>query len=329
MQDLSRDEVLFLIEFSEHLKYLKKNNISHEYLKGKNIALLFEKTSTRTRSAFTVASNDLGAFPEFMGKDDTQLGKKESVRDTALVLGSMFDGIEFRGFKQEHVEELAKYAGVPIWNGLTDNSHPTQMLADFMTMKEEFGSLKGLKLVYFGAGKNNVCNSLMITSAILGVNFTVATPAEITSEDSVVKKAMEFAKESGAEINIENDPVEAVKGADVIYTNVWAAMGEESQFAERVKLLKPYQVNSELVKNIGKDNYIVLHCLPANHNRETGYGEEIYKKFGLEAMEITDDIFYGSHARMFEQAENRMHSIKAIMAATLGSLFIPEIPHYE
>lgn len=224
-KDYSKEELLYLIDFSMHLKELKKKNIPHEYLKGKNIALLFEKTSTRTRSAFTVAANDLGAHPEFLGKGDIQLGKKESVRDTAIVLGSMFDGIEFRGFKQSNVEELAKYAGVPVWNGLTDKEHPTQMLADFMTIKEEFGTLEGINLVYMGAGRNNVCNSLMITSAILGVNFTVATPEELKTTDEIYNLALKLAEKTGAKIKIEYDPKEAVKDANVLYTNVWAAMG--------------------------------------------------------------------------------------------------------
>ena len=324
-KDYTKEELLYLIDFAMHLKELKEKNIPHEYLKGKNIALLFEKTSTRTRSAFTVAANDLGAYPEFLGKGDIQLGKKESVRDTAIVLGSMFDGIEFRGFKQSNVEDLAKYAGVPVWNGLTDKEHPTQMLADFMTIKEEFGTLEGINLVYMGAGRNNVCNSLMITSAILGVNFTVATPEELRTTDEIYNLALSFAEKTGAKIKIEYDPAEAVKDANVLYTNVWAAMGEEDQFDERVRLLTPYQINTELVKNIKDENFIILHCLPANHNRETGYGEEMYQKYGLEAMEITDDLFYSKYARHFQEAENRMHTIKAIMAATLGNLYIPRV----
>ncbi|MBV7363249.1 ornithine carbamoyltransferase [Actinomycetaceae bacterium TAE3-ERU4] len=325
MKDFSRAEIEWLIGFSRHLKDLKKRNVPHRYLEGKNIALLFEKTSTRTRAAFTVASIDLGAHPEFLGKQDIQLGNKETVRDTALVLGSMFDGIEFRGFKQEHVEQLAEHAGVPIWNGLTDREHPTQMIADFMTMQEEFGKLEGLTLCYCGQGRNNVQNSLMITSAILGVNYVNATPKELAPDPEVVAVARKFAEESGATITVTDDPVEAVKKADVVYTNVWAAMGEEGQFAERVRMMRPYQVNAELVSHIENPNYIVLHCLPAYHNAETEYGKEIEEKYGLAEMEITDDVFYSSHARQFEEAENRMHSIKAIMAATLGDLYIPSV----
>ncbi len=245
------------------------------------------------------------------------------MRDTALVLGSIFDGIEFRGFKQEHVEDLAKYSGVPVWNGLTDKEHPTQMLADFMTMKENFGTLEGLTLAYCGQGRNNVQNSLMITSAILGVNYVNATPAELEPDPAIVEVAQAFAAKSGATITVTNDPVEAVRHADAVYTNVWAAMGEESQFAERVRLMSPYQVNAELVSHIENPDWIFLHCLPAFHNAETDYAADIKDKHGIEAMEVTDDVFYCDRGRQFEQAENRMHTIKAIMAATLGNLYIP------
>ena len=247
------------------------------------------------------------------------------MRDTALVLGSMFDGIEFRGFKQEHVEDLAKYSGVPVWNGLTDKEHPTQMLADFMTMKENFGTLEGLTLAYCGQGRNNVQNSLMITSAILGVNYVNATPAELEPDPAIVEVAQAFAAKSGATITVTNDPVEAVRHADAVYTNVWAAMGEESQFAERVRLMSPYQVNAELVSHIENPDWIFLHCLPAFHNAETDYAADIKDKHGIEAMEVTDDVFYCDRGRQFEQAENRMHTIKAIMAATLGNLYIPRV----
>ena len=245
--------------FAEHLKDLKKRNIPHRYLEGKNVALLFEKTSTRTRAAFTTACIDLGASG-VPGKGDIQLGKKETVLDTAKVLGSMFDAIEFRGFKQDHVEQLAEYSGVPVWNGLTDREHPTQMLADFMTIKEHFGKLEGLTLAYCGQGRNNVQNSLMITSAILGVNYVNATPKELEPDPEIVALAQEFAAESGATIRVTNDPVDAVRGADAVYTNVWAAMGEESQFAERVRLMSPFQVNAELVSHIENPDWIFLHC---------------------------------------------------------------------
>lgn len=322
-RDFSRAELEWLIGFAEHLKDLKKRNIPHHYLEGKNIALLFEKTSTRTRAAFTTASIDLGAHPEYLGKNDIQLGNKETVLDTAKVLGSMFDGIEFRGFKQEHVEQLAEYSGVVVWNGLTDREHPTQMLADFMTIKEHFGKLEGINLTYCGQGRNNVQNSLMITSAILGVNYTNATPAELEPAPEILETAQQLAKESGATIRVTNDPIEAVVDADVIYTNVWAAMGEESKFAERVQQMSPYQVNAELVSHIKNPDWIFLHCLPAFHNTETEYAKKIKQEFGISAMEVTDDVFYSEHAHQFKEAENRMHTIKAIMAATLGNLYVP------
>lgn len=324
-REYTRDELMWLIGFAEHLKDLKKRHIPHHYLEGKNIALIFEKTSTRTRAAFTTACIDLGAHPEYLGKGDIQLGKKETVLDTAKVLGSMFDGIEFRGFKQEHVEQLAEHAGVPVWNGLTDREHPTQMLADFMTIKEHFGTLEGITLAYCGQGRNNVQNSLMITAALLGVNYVNATPAELEPDPAIVEVAQKFAEVSGASIRVTNDPIDAVEHADAVYTNVWAAMGEEAQFAERVRLMSPYQVNAELVSHIKNPNWIFLHCLPAFHNAETDYAKEIEEKHGISAMEVTDEVFFSEHGRQFEQAENRMHTIKAIMAATLGELYIPRV----
>ncbi|MCT1797210.1 ornithine carbamoyltransferase [Aerococcus viridans] len=322
--DFTKEELNYLIDFSIHLKDLKKRGIPHEYLKGQNIALLFEKTSTRTRSAFTVAANDLGAAPEFLGANDIQLGKKESVEDTAKVLGSMFDGIEFRGFSQEVVEGLGKYAGVPVWNGLTDEWHPTQMIADFMTLKEEFGELEGRKLVYCGDGRNNMANSLFVTGALLGVNITIAAPKELFPDQSVVDLAEKYAKESGAKLEVTEDIKAAVRDADALYTDVWVSMGEEDKFEERVNLLYPYQINKELVDGI-KGDYIFLHCLPAFHDAETKYGQNILDQFGYSEMEVTDDVFRSEQARQFEQAENRMHSIKAIMAATNGHLFIPKV----
>ena len=320
--DFTKEELTYLIDFAIHLKQLKKKNIPHEYLKGQNIALLFEKSSTRTRAAFTVAANDLGAAPEFLGASDIQLGKKESVADTAKVLGSMFDGIQYRGFSQEAVEELAKYAGVPVWNGLTDKWHPTQMIADFMTIKEEFGSLEDLNLVYVGDGRNNMANSLLVTGAILGVNVTIAAPESLFPEQAVLEKAKELAKDSNTEIQCNTDAKDAVQYADVIYTDVWVSMGEENQFEERIHLLKDYQVNQELLNNSQQD-YIFLHCLPAFHDTQTQYGREVAEKFGLDEMEVTDEVFNADYAKQFEQAENRMHSIKAIMAATNGNLFLP------
>lgn len=325
-KDFTKDELSFLIDFSIHLKELKQKGIPHKYLEGKNIALLFEKTSTRTRAAFTVAANDLGANPEFLGANDIQLGKKESTEDTAKVLGSMFDGIEFRGFSQQMVAELAEYSGVPVWNGLTDEWHPTQMIADFMTIKEAFGTLSGLKVAYVGDGRNNVANSLLVTGAILGVDMHIVAPKSLFPEQSLIELAEGFAKESGAQILITDDVAAGVKGVNVLYTDVWVSMGEEDKFAERVELLQPYQINMEMVaKTENQENLIILHCLPAFHDTKTVYGKEIADKFGVGEMEITDEAFRSEYGKQFQQAENRMHSIKAIMAATLGNLFIPKV----
>ena len=316
-KDFTRAELEYLIGLSAHLKDLKKRNIEHHYLAGKNIALLFEKTSTRTRAAFTTAAIDLGAHPEYLGANDIQLGKKESTEDTAKVLGRMFDGIEFRGFSQRMVEELAEFSGVPVWNGLTDEWHPTQMLADYLTVQENFGRLEGLTLVYCGDGRNNVANSLLVTGAILGVNVHIFSPKELFPEKEIVELAEGFAKESGAHILITEDADEAVKGADVLYTDIWLSMGEPEELWEpRIKLLRPYQVNKELMA-MAKPTAIFLHCLPSFHDRNTTVGENIYQKYGLEAMEVTDDVFLGTQARQFDQAENRMHTIKAVMYATL------------
>ena len=326
-KDFTKEELEYLIDFSIHLKELKKHGIPHHYLEGKNIALLFEKTSTRTRSAFTTAAIDLGSHPEFLGANDIQLGKKESVEDTAIVLGSMFDGIEFRGFSQKVVEGLAEFSGVPVWNGLTDEWHPTQMIADFMTVKENFGRLEGITLVYVGDGRNNMANSLLVTGAILGVNVRICAPKQLFPTDEVVTYAKKFAAQSGSEIMITEDVAEGVKGANVLYTDVWVSMGEEDKFEERVSLLKPYQINMDMVKKTGNSegDLIVLHCLPAFHDTETEYGKMVLEKFGIGEMEITDEVFRSSYGRQFEEAENRMHSIKAIMAATLGNLFIPKV----
>lgn len=326
-KDFTKAELEYLIDFSIYLKQLKKQNISHRYLEGKNIALLFEKTSTRTRAAFTTAAIDLGAHPEFLGANDIQLGKKESVEDTARVLGSMFDGIEFRGFSQQVVEDLAKFSGVPVWNGLTDEWHPTQMIADFMTIKENFGTLENITLVYVGDGRNNMANSLLVTGAILGVNVRICAPKELFPAEEVTDYANKFAKESGSQLMVTDDIQKGVKDADVLYTDVWVSMGEEDQFEERVELLKAYQINREMVMATGKqdDGLIVLHCLPAFHDTNTTYGKMIEEKFGISEMEITDDIFRSQWGRQFEEAENRMHSIKAIMAVTLGDLFIPRV----
>ena len=300
LKDFTAEEILGLIDLAADLKAKKKQGITGESLKGKNIALIFEKPSTRTRSAFTVGCLDEGGHPEYMSREDIQLGHKESVEDTARVLGRMFDGIQFRGFKQDTVEKLAKYSGVPVWNGLTDEYHQTQILADFLTMKEQFGYLKGLKLVFVGDGRNNMANSLMIGSAKVGVHFTILAPKSLWPQQELVDLCKEYAKESGSVIEISDD-LAAVQGADAVYTDVWCSMGEEDKAAERVAILRPYQVNQELMDKTGKDSTIFLHCLPAVKGNEVS--EEIFDKFA--------DV-------VFDEAENRMHTIKAVMVATLG-----------
>lgn len=325
-KDFTKEELQYLIDFSEHLKDLKKRGIPHHYLEGKNIALLFEKTSTRTRAAFTTAAIDLGAHPEYLGANDIQLGKKESTEDTAKVLGRMFDGIEFRGFSQKMVEELAEFSGVPVWNGLTDEWHPTQMIADFLTIQENFRTVEGITVAYCGDGRNNMANSLLVTGAILGANMRIVAPKELQPEEEIVKMAEEFAAKSGAQLMITDDVDKGVDGADVLYSDVWVSMGEEDKFEERIKLLKPYQINMEMIeKTHNTDRLIFLHCLPAFHDTNTIYGEQMKERFGITEMEVTDEVFRSKYARQFDQAENRMHSIKAIMAATLGNLFIPRV----
>lgn len=320
--DFTKIELETLIDLAAHFKYLKQQHIPHQYLQGKNIALLFEKTSTRTRSSFTVAANDLGAHAEFLGQHDIQLGKKESLVDTAKVFGRMYDGIEYRGFSQKTVEDLATYSGVPVWNGLTDAWHPTQMLADFLTIKEKLGSLDGVTLAYMGDGRNNVAHSLLVTGAILGVNIHIVAPKSLQPNRDVQDIAQQKAAESGATLMITDDITAGVAGADVLYTDVWASMGEESTFAERIKCLLPYQINQALVSATGNPNVIVLHDLPAFHDLNTTVAQQIYKKYGLTEMEITDEIFNAPFAYQFDQAENRLHTIKAVMAATLGHMFL-------
>lgn len=321
--DYTSEEIEYLIDFALHLKKLKKANIPHEYLKGQNIALLFEKSSTRTRAAFTVAVNDLGGHPEYLGANDIQLGKKESVIDTAKVLGSMFDGIEYRGFDQNAVELLGAHAGVPVWNGLTDTWHPTQMIADFMTIKEIFGCLKGHHLVYLGDGRNNMANSLMIAGAKLGVDITIATSSQLQPEQDILETAQDIAKATNAKITVTNNPVQAVKTANIIYTDVWVSMGEEATFEDRIKQLMPFQVNKSLIDQVETANFIFLHCLPAFHDAKTTYGQQVLDQYGYQEMEVTDEVFQADYAKQFLQAENRLHSIKAIMAATNGNLFWP------
>ncbi len=301
LTDFSPEEIEYLIDLAADLKAKKKQGITGNSLKGKNIALIFEKPSTRTRCAFTVGCVDEGGHPEYLGKDDIQLGHKESVEDTARVLGRMFDGIEFRGFKQETVEKLAKYSGVPVWNGLTDSYHPTQILADFLTLKEQFGRLKGLHLLYSGDGRNNVANSLMIGSSKLGLHFTILSPKPLWPGEELVTICRTYAKASQGAITI-TDQLEAVKGADAIYTDVWCSMGEEALAAERLALLKPYQVNRKLMDMTGKKNTVFLHCLPA-----------------VKGNEVTEEVFEKNADVVFDQAENRMHTIKAVMVATVGN----------
>ena len=300
LKDFSRDEIEYLLDLAAKLKAEKKKGITGDRLKGKNIALLFEKPSTRTRCAFVVGARDEGAFPEYLGKDDIQLGHKESVADTARVLGRMFDGIEFRGFKHSTVEELAKYAGVPVWNGLTDEYHPTQSLADLLTMKEHGGNIEGLNFVYVGDGRNNMANSLMIGMTKLGVNMTVLAPKSLHPNKDLLKICEGYANSSGAKLIISEN-VDVVKDADVIYTDVWASMGEEDKAKERIELLRPYQVNKELMKKTGKESTIFMHCLPA-----------------VKGYEVTEDVFESAKSVVFDEAENRMHTIKAVMVATLG-----------
>ena len=324
-KDFTKEELQYLIDFSQHLKGMKANNQPHRYLEGKNIALLFEKNSTRTRAAFTVAAVDLGAHPEFLGANDIQLGSKESVEDTAKVFGRMFDGIEFRGFSQQVVEDLASYSGVPVWNGLTDEWHPTQMIADFLTIQENFGELTGLTIAYCGDGRNNVANSLLVTSAILGVNIHVVTPKALQPEATIIAQAQAYAKQSGAKILVTDDVDQGVLGADVVYTDVWVSMGEEEKFQERIEQLLPYQVNQSLMKKTQNDQVIFMHCLPAFHDDQTTYGKKAAQAYGISEMEVTGEVFRSKYARQFDQAENRLHSIKAIMAVTAGDLFIPKV----
>ena len=301
LKDFTAEEILYLVELAADLKAKKKQGITGNSLKGKNVALIFEKPSTRTRCAFTIGCIDEGGHPEYLGREDIQLGHKESVEDTARVLGRMFDGIEFRGFKQDTVEKLAKYSGVPVWNGLTDEYHPTQILADFLTMKEQFGELVGRKLVFVGDGRNNMANSLMIGCTKVGVNFTILAPKELWPEESLVETCREYAKEAGSEVVI-TDALEAVDGADVLYTDVWCSMGEEDKAAERVALLKPYQVNHALLEKTNNEKCILLHCLPA-----------------VKGNEVTEELFNQFTDVVFDEAENRMHTIKAVMVATLGN----------
>lgn len=318
LKDFTPDEIRYLLDLAADLKQKKRLGVKGDLLAGKNIVLLFEKTSTRTRCAFEVAAMDEGAGVTFLGANDSQMNKKESIADTAKVLGRFFDGIEFRGYKQETVDELARWAGVPVWNGLTDLYHPTQILADIMTVQEYVPKpLNRIKFVYVGDARNNMGNSLMIGCAKLGMHFVALAPKELWPSEDLVREMRDVAAETGATIDL-SDELEAVEGADVIYTDVWVSMGEESQFEERIRLLKPYQVNRDMIERVNNDDMIFLHCLPSFHDLGTTIGREIHEQYGLTAMEVTDDVFLGKHSRVFDEAENRMHTIKAVMVATIG-----------
>ncbi len=318
LMDYTPEEITYLIDLAGELKAKKKQGIAHNSLNGKNIALIFEKTSTRTRCAFEVAAHDLGMHVTYLDPDGSQIGKKESIADTARVLGRMFDGIEYRGYGQEIVEELAKYAGVPVWNGLTNEFHPTQMIADMLTIKEHLGKLKGVKLVYMGDARYNMGNSLMVTCAKLGMDFVACTTAKYFPEQELVDYCNKVAAETGATITLTEDVKEATTDADVIYTDVWVSMGEpEEIWEERLRDLVPYQVNAAAMANAKKDA-IFMHCLPAFHDLKTKIGKEVYEKFGYSELEVTDEVFEGPQSVVFDEAENRMHSIKAIMFATLA-----------
>ena len=315
--DYTPDEIRYLLGLAAEFKRMKRAGTPHRYLEGKQIVLLFEKTSTRTRCAFEVAGKDLGMGVTFLDSGSSQMGKKESLADTAKVLGRMFDGIEYRGYKQSVVEDLAKYSGIPVWNGLTDDFHPTQMLADILTVQEEYPDIRGRKLTFFGDARNNVANSLMVVCAKLGMHFCACAPRELWPKEELIGKCRDVAAQTGAVLEFTEDPSQGAKDCDVLYTDIWLSMGEPDElWDQRIRLLKPYQVNKELIAR-AKPSAIFLHCLPSFHDRKTTVGEKIYQKYGLEAMEVTDDVFLGGQARQFDEAENRMHTIKAVMYATL------------
>jgi ornithine carbamoyltransferase len=318
--DFTPQEIKHLLQLSADLKKAKYAGTEQPRLKGKNIVLLFEKDSTRTRCAFEVAALDQGAHVTYLGPSGSQMGKKESMKDTARVLGRMYDGIEYRGYGQYIVEELGKYAGVPVWNGLTNEFHPTQILADFLTMMEHSDKpLHHVSFCYLGDARNNMGNSLMVGAAKMGMDFRAAAPRACWPDEALVAQCREIAKETGAKITLTESVEEGVKGVDFLYTDVWVSMGEPAEvWAERIKLLSPYQVNMDVVKKTGNPNVKFLHCLPAFHNRETVIGEDVFQKYGLEAMEVTEDVFESPMSVVFDEAENRLHTIKAVMVATLG-----------
>lgn len=319
LKDFTAEEITYFLDLAAELKEKKKKGILVDTLRGKNVALIFEKTSTRTRCSFEVAAHDLGMGTTYLDPKGSQIGKKESIADTAKVLGSMFEGIEYRGFGQEIVEELAKYAGVPVWNGLTNEYHPTQMLADMLTIREHFGKLKGIKLVYLGDARYNMGNSYMIACAKMGMDFVACAPKKYFPNEELVAQCQEYAKESGATITLTEDVMEGTKDADVICTDVWVSMGEPDEvWEERIQDLTPYKVTSVIMKNAGEQS-IFLHCLPSFHDLKTQIGKEMGERFGLTEMEVTDEVFQSAQSYVFQEAENRMHTIKAVMAATLGA----------
>lgn len=315
--DYEPDEILELLKLSHEFKKKKKSGEAHRYLEGKNVVLLFEKDSTRTRCAFEVGAKDLGMGVTYLGPTGSQMGNKESIKDTARVLARMYDGIEYRGFDQQIVEDLAKYSSVPVWNGLTNEFHPTQMLADIMTMQEAFGDVKGRKLVFFGDARNNVANSLMVICAKLGINFACCAPSELFPDEVLVDTCKDIATKSGADITLTESVEEAASNADVVYTDVWVSMGEDpSLWEKRIKLLSPYQVNQRVMSLANKDA-IFLHCLPSFHDTNTKIGKDIHERFGLSEMEVTDEVFESNASRVMDQAENRLHTIKTIMYVTM------------
>ena len=314
--DYTEEELRYVLDTAKKLKLMKKEGLEHKFLSGKNIAILFEKDSTRTRCAFEVAGADLGMGVTYLGPTGSQMGKKESIADTARVLARMYDGIEYRGFKQEIVEDLAKYSDVPVWNGLTDKFHPTQMLADFLTIEENFGYLKGLTLAFVGDTRNNVGNSLMAMCSKMGVNYIACSPKELWPEEDVVERCKPIAKKNGCTITMTEN-INDLTNVNVVYTDVWVSMGEpEEKWAERIKLLRPYQVTKELM-SIVRNNAIFLHCLPSFHDLNTTIGQEIHEKYGLKEMEVTDEVFRSKQSKVFDQAENRLHTIKAVVYATM------------
>ena len=319
--DYTPEEILYLLDLAAELKDKKKKGVPVDVLRGKNVALIFEKTSTRTRCAFEVAAHDLGMGTTYLDPSGSQIGAKESIADTARVLGRMYEGIEYRGFGQELVEELARHAGVPVWNGLTDEFHPTQMLADLLTIREHLGKLKGVRLVYMGDARFNMGNSWMVTCAKMGMHFTACAPKEYFPDSALVAQCEAIAKETGGSITLEEDVTKGTTDKDVVYTDVWVSMGEPAEvWADRIRQLSPYQVNSAAMKNAG-ENAIFMHCLPAFHDLNTSTGRKISEQFGIKEMEVTDEVFESKASVVFDEAENRMHTIKAVMAATLGAEF--------